>query len=311
MINRTLLNLDIKKIFPNPHNPRLNFDEKDLADLRESIKKVGILVPITVYTESDSQNDEKYIILDGERRWLCAKDLKLSTIMANIVDQPTDITQNILYMFNIHYLRKQWELFPTALKLERIIDLLKTDRDSILSSTTGLSVTTIKRCKMLLWFPVKYRDIILYKEDGISTDFFIELYPIAKRIRQEAEYSSEINFCRFVDGMISKYSKKKAMKDVKEFRNIRKSLTYYDSKGQFESFKAILQKFLLEPDQSMSIFDVSDKELEVLKKNVLNNIESITNILEDKNIEIISDIFMTEQFKKLKSKLNSIILNID
>jgi len=64
----------------NPHNPRTLFDRDDMHVLRESIRRVGILVPLTVYQEQKTGN---YVILDGQRRWMCAQDVGLSKIPVN------------------------------------------------------------------------------------------------------------------------------------------------------------------------------------------------------------------------------------
>jgi ParB/RepB/Spo0J family partition protein len=93
-------------ILPNPHNPRMFFPEKSLSILKESIR-VGILVPLTVYR---SKTDDKLHLLDGQRRWMCAKDLDLKKVPVNIVPEPTTV-QNIVTMFNIHALREAWEWF--------------------------------------------------------------------------------------------------------------------------------------------------------------------------------------------------------
>jgi len=45
----TRLNPDL--IVPNPDNPRLIFREGEMAQLLESIRAVGIQVPLTVYAE--------------------------------------------------------------------------------------------------------------------------------------------------------------------------------------------------------------------------------------------------------------------
>ena len=177
MEKKTLFKIPIDEIAPNPHNPRLIFDPQELDELKKSISKVGILVPITVYENAKRFPKAKYVLLDGERRWRCAKELGIEVISANIIDEPEDVTQNILFMFNIHHFRREWELFPTALKLEVIIKKLGTDQESVLSEFTWVKRSTIRRCKVLLWYPAKYRDTLTEKGGRISTDFFIELYP--------------------------------------------------------------------------------------------------------------------------------------
>ncbi len=101
---------------PNPRNPRRLFDEAPLATLEKSIRKNGILVPLTV---SQEKNGRHYII-DGERRWKCAEKIENDpkhpqkvAVPANVVDPPGPIA-SLLYMFNIHNLREQWELMPTC-----------------------------------------------------------------------------------------------------------------------------------------------------------------------------------------------------
>jgi ParB/RepB/Spo0J family partition protein len=310
MENKTLKELLLEEISPNPHNPRLFFDEKDLDDLKESIRNAGILVPITVY-ENEDDSKVKYILLDGERRWRCAKELGMSLIPSNVVDKPRDMTQNILYMFNIHYFRKQWELFPTALKLEKIIELLKTDKDSILSTTTGLNRTTVKRCKILLWYPEKYRETLLYKKDKISTDFFIEFYPIAKRLKEDEEYNSDIKLSAAIDKLIPKFIEGKSFSDVKEFREMRKALAYYDGKGQIYEFKATFKKFISDSSISIDIFNVPDIESEKLRNNILKNVAYLISSFDDYNSELYSDLYVVDQLMILRKELDEIIFKLD
>src|SRR5437870_2408544 len=115
-------NIRVTDISPNPHNPRRLFDEKPMQILEESIKKLGILVPVTVYKDEDKgRGDAKqYVILDGERRWRCAKELGLKRVPAIIVEKPSE-AQNILTMFHIHNVREGWQLMPTALKLHTLM----------------------------------------------------------------------------------------------------------------------------------------------------------------------------------------------
>src|SRR5438132_8043376 len=82
------------QLFPNPHNPRALFDKLPMESLRDSIKRLGILVPLTVYWESAKN---RYVILDGQRRWMCAQDVGLRKVPVNQVAEP-DLVQNIVTM---------------------------------------------------------------------------------------------------------------------------------------------------------------------------------------------------------------------
>src|SRR5258708_35455220 len=168
--------LSTDKLKANPHNPRRLFDREDLHVLRESIKRVGILVPLTVYKEKSTGN---YVILDGQRRWMCAQDVGLKTIPVNEVAEPT-LVQNIVTMFQIHKLRKDWELMPTALKLELLMRELDETKEKRLAELTGLDEAVVVRCKKLLSYNRRYQDRMLEADPDkrVKADFFIGWYAV-------------------------------------------------------------------------------------------------------------------------------------
>ncbi len=68
--------MSLDKIYPNPNQPRKNFDEQALKELSDSIKKHGVIMPIVV-------NDDKsgrYMIIAGERRYRATKLAELTNI---------------------------------------------------------------------------------------------------------------------------------------------------------------------------------------------------------------------------------------
>src|SRR5689334_3112383 len=97
--------IPIGQLHSNPHNPRVLFDKLPMDALRDSVKRLGILVPLTVYWETAKK---RYVILDGQRRWMCAKDVGLRTVPVNRVAEP-NLVQNVVTMFQIHKLRQDWE----------------------------------------------------------------------------------------------------------------------------------------------------------------------------------------------------------
>lgn len=67
--------IPIGSIVPNPHQPRLHFDETKLTELADSIKVHGILQPLIV-TKAGSG----YELIAGERRLQAAKRAGLATV---------------------------------------------------------------------------------------------------------------------------------------------------------------------------------------------------------------------------------------
>ena len=60
--------LALSQIYPNPNQPRKNFDQGALQELAESIKMHGLIQPIVV-----NKQDDGYMIIAGERRWRACK----------------------------------------------------------------------------------------------------------------------------------------------------------------------------------------------------------------------------------------------
>ena len=65
--------IDIRRVVPNPHQPRKHFG--DLSEMVVSVKEKGVLEPILVRS-----HDGKYQIFAGERRYQAAKAAGLQRV---------------------------------------------------------------------------------------------------------------------------------------------------------------------------------------------------------------------------------------
>lgn len=74
-IGLQIQNLSIDKVIPDPMQPRKTFNEALLKQLSESIKKHGVLQPITV-----RKSGKEYVIVMGERRFRASKLASKKTI---------------------------------------------------------------------------------------------------------------------------------------------------------------------------------------------------------------------------------------
>src|SRR6266704_3971886 len=188
--NESLLSdIPVNQVKVNPENPRLVFRPGELEELTESIRRYGVQVPITVYREG-----QRYVLIDGERRWRSSLKLNKRTIPALIQSKPDPLT-NLLLMFNIHALREQWDLLTIALKLPRVIKLLserdrKKPTERELAEYTGLTQGVIRRCKLLIEMPDKYKQDILEELkqpqplQKLTEDFFIEMERSLKTVER-------------------------------------------------------------------------------------------------------------------------------
>jgi ParB family chromosome partitioning protein len=178
--NAKLQQIPVDRIDRNPDNPRIVFRSSDLDELQESIRIHGIQVPISVYREAN-----RYVLIDGERRWRCALKLNLKEVPALVQEKPGPL-ENLVLMFNIHALREQWDLLTIALKLGDIFALMekelgKRPTEAEISNRTGLNRATIRRSKLLMALPQQYKDQILTElrkpksQQKYTEDLFIEM----------------------------------------------------------------------------------------------------------------------------------------
>lgn len=94
--DKSVEELEIDKIIPNPFQPRKNFDENALEELSNSIKEYGLIQPIVVLKKED-----KYILVAGERRYRATKLLGLNTIKALVSDVKEEKLRELALIENI------------------------------------------------------------------------------------------------------------------------------------------------------------------------------------------------------------------
>lgn len=80
------LYVPVVRIIPNPHQPRADMDAAELQELAASIREHGVLQPLLV--TYDPQTDQ-YTLVAGERRWRASQLAGLETVPV-IVRQVTD-----------------------------------------------------------------------------------------------------------------------------------------------------------------------------------------------------------------------------
>ena len=96
----SFLQIDIDQIAPNPRQPRESFDESELDDLAESIRRAGILQPILVRDMGIG-----YELVAGERRLRAARMAGLTRIPALV--QRIDTGRSLEYALIENIQRQQ------------------------------------------------------------------------------------------------------------------------------------------------------------------------------------------------------------
>lgn len=313
-----LKKLSPDKIFPNPENPRLVFRQEQMESLLVSIDKFGVQVPIAVF-----QDGEKYVLIDGERRWRCARKLNLREMPALVQGKPSEL-ENLLLMYNIHALREQWDYFTIASKLERVIALIEEDEGVVpnearLSEQTGLTRGAIRRCQLLLDLPDRFKKMLVAElelpksQQKLSEDFFIELERSLKTVTNRLpEFKEEIDDIR--DTLVGKY-KRGVINAVTDFRQLSKIVTAVENLGiKQKTAKAALRR-IFNPNNDVDIKGTyeSTVEFEYDERKASLQILSLTQFIEeifdeDRQDELDAD--FVRGLQELRTKLNQLLRSL-
>ncbi len=149
----------LKDIIPNSKQPRRDFDKNALEELSISIKNKGVITPITI-----RENGDKYEIIAGERRWRAAKQARLKSIPAYIINiKNTSEMMEVALIENIQ--REDLNAIEEAEGYAILNSEHGLSHDKI-AKTIGKKRTTISNALRLLKLPPEIRKSI--REGKIS-----------------------------------------------------------------------------------------------------------------------------------------------
>lgn len=133
----------LKRIEANPNQPRTFFDETALVELAESIKRLGVIQPITLRAQSNGQ----YLIISGERRFRAASMAGLTSIPAYVRTVGDEQLLEMALVENIQ--REELDAIEIALSLHRLTEELGLTQEA-LSQSVGKRRSTVANYLRLL-----------------------------------------------------------------------------------------------------------------------------------------------------------------
>ncbi|HHT30843.1 MULTISPECIES: ParB/RepB/Spo0J family partition protein [Petrimonas] len=140
--------VELSKIFPNPDQPRRVFDEESLEELAISIRKIGLIQPVTLRREGE----DTYQIIAGERRYRASIMAGLTSIPAYIKAADDNELMEMALVENIQ--REDLNSIEIALAYQNLIDSLSLTQEQ-LSERVGKKRATITNYLRLLKLPAE------------------------------------------------------------------------------------------------------------------------------------------------------------
>ena len=152
--------IPVKNIRPNPHQPRQEFDEFRLQELSESIRKHGLIQPITVRHISN----QRFELISGERRLRATKMAGIDTIASYIRDVEDD--DIIAYALIENVQREELNPVEVAMGYKRLIEECGYTQEEV-AQHVDKNRTTVTNLLRLLNLPAPVQSAL--KEKKIST----------------------------------------------------------------------------------------------------------------------------------------------
>src|SRR5512136_2034332 len=142
------LNIPLDSIDGNPFQPRTNFDEQSLEELASSIRKLGIVQPLTVRETGHG----RYQLIAGERRLRAARLAGLSHVPAYVRTADDQAMLELALVENIQ--REDLDAMEVAITYQRLIEECSLTQEQ-LSDRVGKQRSTVANYLRLLRLPAE------------------------------------------------------------------------------------------------------------------------------------------------------------
>ncbi|NTU92694.1 MAG: ParB/RepB/Spo0J family partition protein [Chlorobiaceae bacterium] len=149
--------LPVDRITVNPFQPRKEFDETALEELRNSIIENGVIQPVTVCRDGDN-----YQLISGERRLRAVTTAGFKFIPAYVIEAHADASKLELALIeNIQ--REDLNAIEVALALKSLVNKCNLTQDEV-AQKVGKNRSTVSNFLRLLKLPRQIQDSIRSRE---------------------------------------------------------------------------------------------------------------------------------------------------
>ena len=171
---RTIVNIDVAKVVPNPRQPRTGFSKENLQELANSIKEQGVIEPILVRMRSG-----KYELVAGERRWRAAKEAGLTVVPSIVKDFTDEQSLELALIENLQ--REDLNPMDEAEGYSRLISEFKLTQEQV-AKKIGKNRSTVTNLLRVLSLPEKIKQSL--RRDELSVGHARALLSISDPVKQ-------------------------------------------------------------------------------------------------------------------------------
>jgi ParB family chromosome partitioning protein len=150
---RTYFQAGIEELYPSPEQPRRKFDEAKLAELADSMRVHGIIVPLVVRPRPEGG----YFLIAGERRWRAAQRAGLHEVPVVVQDVEEATALERALVENLQ--RADLGPLEEAAAYQRLVDEYELSQDEI-AERIGKDRSTVANAIRLLKLPPGAKQLV-------------------------------------------------------------------------------------------------------------------------------------------------------
>ena len=146
------------KIRPNRAQPRVNFESNAALRLADSVRRYGILQPLTVRVIENAQDGRCFELIAGERRFRAAVMLQMQSVPCVIMEADERKAAELALVENL--LRQDLNFFEMAKAIRRLIDSFELTQEEV-AKRLSLTQSAVANKLRLLRFGEEEQQFIL------------------------------------------------------------------------------------------------------------------------------------------------------
>jgi ParB family transcriptional regulator, chromosome partitioning protein len=150
---KTYFQAGIEELYPSPEQPRRIFEETKLAELADSMRVHGVIVPLVVRPRPDGG----YFLIAGERRWRAAQRAGLHQVPVVVQDVEEATALERALVENLQ--RADLGPLEEAAAYQRLVDEYELTHEDI-ATRIGKDRSTVANAIRLLKLPPPVRQLV-------------------------------------------------------------------------------------------------------------------------------------------------------
>lgn len=277
--------LPMNQIERDQKQPRRNMGTSgDKNRLKVSIQEVGIRNPLAV----SELEPNRYLLLDGHRRHVCAEELGLETVPC-IIYKNISKGDFLRIRYDLQNNRRPWAPLERSESLSQLKDEMGFENNLELAKYLQISKTVVSNSLQLR--KEKIMNLQLMEQHGLNESFQTEFVRLSPKLRKIKELQVDVIIPRIFEKV-----EHKIIKSAKEFRKLGRVFL----RATFN--ETALYEFLANPD--MTIQELEDK---TLKNGTSLHIEKL---IQDVTTKTSKGVPFSEQEHAFLTQLRDLLLKV-